>query len=142
MNSEILKMAIPVLKPLFIIVSIWLLIRGLNYPGGGFMAGLIAGSSFVLEFLAFDKLVLTRKRRNQALIFITLGIVLVLFSALAGLFIKGHLLEGLWVNAYLPEIEFSLKLGTPLVFNIGIYFSILGFVYIVFTSMMEEWIWK
>lgn len=106
------------------------------------MAGLIAGSSFVLEFLAFDKLVLTRKRRNQALIFITLGIVLVLFSALAGLFIKGHLLEGLWVNAYLPEIEFSLKLGTPLVFNIGIYFSILGFVYIVFTSMMEEWIWK
>lgn len=142
MNSEILKMAIPVLKPLFIMVSVWLLIRGHNYPGGGFIAGLIAGSSFILEYLAFDSSVLTRGRRNQAMVFVIVGILFLLASAVTGLIASDYLLEGLWSWIHIPELEFTLRIGTPLLFNFGVYFSITGFIHIVFTSMMEEWIWK
>ncbi|MFP4018869.1 MAG: MnhB domain-containing protein [Bacteroidales bacterium] len=142
MNSEILKMAIPVLKPLFIVVSVWLLIRGHNYPGGGFIAGLIAGSSFVLEYLAFDSSVLTRGRKNQAMVFVIVGMVFILASAVTGLVVSDYVMEGLWTRIHISELEFNLRIGTPLLFNFGIYFSVTGFIHIVFTSMMEEWIWK
>lgn len=37
------------------LVSIYVMVRGHNAPGGGFAGGLIAGSAFVLRYLADRK---------------------------------------------------------------------------------------
>jgi L-alanine-DL-glutamate epimerase-like enolase superfamily enzyme len=54
MNSLILRTAARYLLPLLILFSIFLLFRGHNEPGGGFVAGLVAAAAFALYALAAD----------------------------------------------------------------------------------------
>jgi hypothetical protein len=42
----------------------------------------------------------------------------------------------------LPLVDATLKLGTPLMFDLGVYLAVIGFIYFIFNSMMEEWQWK
>lgn len=142
MNSIILKMASVVLKPLFIIVSVWLLLRGHNAPGGGFIGGLIAGSAFMFKPLSYDTEYLTEKDSFWARFYLALGMLLVTCSALVGIFAQGIILEGVWLKFGLPGFNAQIKLGTPLLFDIGVYFTVIGFIYVVFISLMEEWQWK
>ena len=142
MNSIILKIASQVLKPLFLLVSVWLLLRGHDYPGGGFIGGLIAGSALIFKPLsAFPSENLFQQSDNTPYSFLVLGMGSVLISASIGYITEGAILEGQWVKTYLPGLDVDLKLGTPLLFDIGIYFTVVGFIYLIITSMMEEWEW-
>jgi len=142
MNSAILKMAVKVLKPLFLAVSIWLLLRGHNYPGGGFIGGLIAGSALIFEPLAFDQGSGAGKRHTQPLPFLAMGIASIFISALIPILKKQSLLEGQWLKSAPAFLPASVKVGTPLLFDIGVYFIVIGFIYLIFTTIMEEWQWK
>lgn len=142
MKSEILKLGAEVLKYLFVIVSIWLLLRGHNYPGGGFIAGLIAGSALIFKPLAFEIESMREGSKNQGFIFLALGLGLVLISAVSGLLIHNSVLEGIWLKIPLFFSEKPFKLGTPLIFDVGVYFTVIGFLFLIVISMMEEWKWK
>ena len=53
MTSTILQTATRVLMPLLLLFAVFLLLRGHNQPGGGFVGGLVVASSFVLYSIAF-----------------------------------------------------------------------------------------
>jgi len=53
MTSSILQTATRVLMPLLLLFAVFLLLRGHNQPGGGFVGGLVVASSFVLYAIAF-----------------------------------------------------------------------------------------
>ena len=143
MNSRILKIASQVLKPLFLVVSLWLLLRGHNHPGGGFIAGLIAGSALVFEPLStVSPEKLRRQWGDNPYTFLVMGMTAILISAFTGLIADNTVLEAQWVIADLPLMQESLKVGTPMLFELGIYFAVIGFIYLVIISMMEEWQWN
>jgi len=142
MKSEILKLGAGVLKYLFLGVSVWLLLRGHNYPGGGFIAGLIAGSALIFKPLAFEIESMHVESKKRGVVFMTVGLGLVLISAFTGLFIDGSVLDGVWVKIPLFFSSEPLKLGTPLLFDFGVYFTVIGFLFLIVISMMEEWQWK
>ena len=52
MRSTILSAAIKFILPLILLVSIFLLVRGHNEVGGGFVGGLVAAAGFVLVVIA------------------------------------------------------------------------------------------
>jgi multicomponent Na+:H+ antiporter subunit B len=54
MRTPILQTAINLLMPLFFLFSLYLLFRGHNEPGGGFIGGLIGGIAFVFHAMVFD----------------------------------------------------------------------------------------
>jgi multicomponent Na+:H+ antiporter subunit B len=142
MNSVILKIASQVLKPLFLLVSVWLLLRGHNYPGGGFIGGLIAGSALIFKPLsAFPSENLFQQSGSAPYSFLTIGMASILISASVGYITDSAILEGQWIKTYLSGLDVDLKLGTPLLFDIGIYFTVIGFIYLIIISMMEEWEW-
>jgi multicomponent Na+:H+ antiporter subunit B len=142
MRSEIFKLGAEVLKYLFVIVSIWLLLRGHNYPGGGFIAGLIAGSALIFKPLAFEIESMRAGSKKRGFVFLALGLGLVFLSAVAGLLIHDSVLEGIWLKIPMFLFEKPFKLGTPIVFDIGVYFTVIGFLFLIVISMMEEWKWK
>lgn len=142
MKSEILKLGAGVLKYLFLIVSVWVLLRGHNFPGGGFIGGLIAGSALIFKPLAFEIESMRVESRQSGVVFLTLGLSLVLISAVTGLLTEGSVLKGMWSKIPLFFTEEPFKLGTPLIFDIGVYFTVIGFLFLVVISMMEEWRWK
>ena len=53
MNSILLNTATRYVSPLLLLLSLILLYRGHNLPGGGFIGGLMAASSFIL--LAYSR---------------------------------------------------------------------------------------
>src|SRR6478609_2592190 len=53
MTSSILQTAVRLLMPLLLLFAVFLLLRGHNQPGGGFVGGLVVALSFVLYSIAF-----------------------------------------------------------------------------------------
>jgi multicomponent Na+:H+ antiporter subunit B len=52
MRTIILSIAIRLLIPLFLFFSLYILFRGHNYPGGGFIGGLIGSIGFIFHAMA------------------------------------------------------------------------------------------
>jgi len=142
MKSVILQLGVKTLKYIFLVVSVWLLLRGHNQPGGGFIGGLIAGSALIFKPLAFEIESLRGKGNKLSATYATIGLSTVLVSATLGILVNGLMLDGLWWKLAVPFTGQTLKLGTPLLFDIGVYFTVIGFLFFIVTSMMEEWQWK
>ena len=53
MNSVIFRTSAHVLLPFMLSLSVIVLLRGHNEPGGGFVGGLLAASGFALHAMAF-----------------------------------------------------------------------------------------
>lgn len=125
MITPILKTAIRLLMPLFMIFSLYLLFRGHNEPGGGFIGGLIAAIGFVFHALAYDSDTTLRVFRLNPTFLIALGLLLALVSGLMGMFAGYPFMKALWADFYLPIIG---RPGTPILFDLGVYLVVIGIV--------------
>ena len=137
MTSLILSTASRLLLPLFLAFSIFILLRGHNEPGGGFVGGLIAAAAFALHAIAYD----VEKTRSLLAInprgLIVLGLFLALSSGMISLFIGEPFLTGQWVKISFGSIG-ELDLGTPLFFDIGVYLTVIGVTLTIILSLAEE----
>ncbi len=114
------------LSPILAVLTLWLLWRGHNDPGGGFIAGLVAATIVQLQILSRDERTVRRVLGPWLHPLTGAGLLLAAGSALLGLF-SGPLFTGLWTKPELGPWTFSL--GTPLLFDIGVFlvvFSVVG----------------
>lgn len=136
MKSLILKTISGLLFALLLLISIYLFIRGHNEPGGGFIGGLVGAGAFVLFIIAYGPADARRILRFDPKSLIGWGL---LFAALSGIismvFGKAYL-TGMWTMPVLFGTE--LHLGTPLIFDIGVYLVVIGFTLAVIYSLEEE----
>lgn len=137
MNSVILRMAAQILKPILLVFSVFVLMRGHNAPGGGFVGGLVAACAFVLQMIAFDSAAARRHLRLEPYLFLGMGLWFALTSGLISLFQGKPFLTGLWAEVHLPVIG-VLKLGTPVLFDLGVYCVVLGAVLFIFLPLKDE----
>ena len=137
----ILELAVRHLKPAMILFSVFILFRGHNYPGGGFIAALMAGSGMVLEAITRMNTTDHKRLSKRSVDFISSGLSIILLSAITGPLAGKPILTGLWGEIDLPLLP-SLKAGTPLLFDTGVYFIVTGVMVIVFIEILEELEWK
>ena len=141
MNSTILKLASGYIRGLMLTFAIILLIRGHNDPGGGFIGGLLAGLSIVYKVYAFDFYTAKQKLIIQPLQYLAIGLTTIVLSTLPSL-IKGlDFMTGVWWKFGSPDF-FELKIGTPFIFDIGVFFSVVGVVLLFMFSLNTEDKWK
>jgi multicomponent Na+:H+ antiporter subunit B len=74
MTSLILSTAARYLLPLLLLFSLFILVRGHNEPGGGFIGGLIAAAAFALNAIAFDAGTTRRTLRLDPRMLIPIGL--------------------------------------------------------------------
>ncbi len=134
MKTEILRIAARHLKPFLLLLSLLVFYRGHNEPGGGFIGGLLAGMALVLYAGAYGVEKARALRLAKPLFFMGLGIGLALLSTLPGYFAKGQFMAAVWWEL----ASLKIKLGTPLLFDLGVYFTVAGMLVKVIFSMMEE----
>jgi multicomponent Na+:H+ antiporter subunit B len=135
MISLILSTASKILLPVLLLFSFFVLIRGHYEPGGGFVGGLVAASAFAL-FAISNGVVEAKRLFPHAKLFIVLGLFFALFSGLLSVFFGQIAFTGLWSEFALPVIG---KISTPLLFDIGVYFVVVGFATsTIFTLKMKE----
>jgi multicomponent Na+:H+ antiporter subunit B len=137
MTSLILSTAARYLLPLLVVFSLFILIRGHNEPGGGFIGGLVAAAAFALNAVAFDARSTRRTLRIDPRMLIPAGISIALLSGIISLFLGEPFMTGKWLTVSVPGLE-QLDIGTPLVFDCGVYLLVLGVALTMILTLAEE----
>jgi multicomponent Na+:H+ antiporter subunit B len=138
MNSLILQIASKYLKAILMAFAVVALLRGHNYPGGGFIGGLLAALSIVYSSLAFSSEDIKKRLWIQPEQYIGMGLLLILLSFLPSLFQKEPLMKGVWATIEVPIIN-EIKIGTPLIFDIGVFLAVIGVILMfLFTLSMKK----
>ena len=136
MNSLILRSVAGALVPLQLVFSLFLLLRGHNEPGGGFSAGLVVGAAIALHALAFTPRLTRRLLRVEPLSIAGVGLLVALVSGVFGLLAGGAYMEGQWLELELAGTHWDL--GTPLLFDVGVYLLVIGTGAAVLLTLMED----
>ncbi len=137
MESIILQIAARHMRPLLIGLSLIVLYRGHNEPGGGFIGGLMFGAAYILYAMAFGV------DRTQKSIFFNpinltaVGLFIALISGMPALLLGDSFMTGEWYTFFQGTLM-ELKLGTPLLFDVGVYLTVAGMLMLVMFSLMEE----
>lgn len=134
-DSLILSTAMKYLIPLLLIFSFFLLLRGHNEPGGGFVGGLIAAAAYALYTIANGVDNAKQFLRVKPIFLIALGLLIAISSGLISFFVDKVFMTGLWLKNEIPVIG---KIGTPILFDVGVYFLVLGIVTKIIFSLAEE----
>jgi multicomponent Na+:H+ antiporter subunit B len=134
--SLILRTATRFLMTLLLLFSLFLLLRGHNEPGGGFVGGLVAGAAYVLYAISYDVASARRLLRLDPHALVGMGLLLAAGSGVAGLATGKAFLTGLWTSLRVGES--TADLSTVLVFDIGVYLTVLGTVLTILFSLLEE----
>lgn len=127
MNDPILRTAHRHLLPVVLVLSLIVLWRGHNLPGGGFIGGLIAAMGGVLIYLSEGREAARRMLRIEPERLLVIGLGLAFLSALAGLFAGVGFFAALWLPAFELPLLGKILLGTPLLFDVGVYLVVVGF---------------
>ena len=141
LRNIILEKIAGLFMKVMVIFSVYLLLRGHNNPGGGFIGGIIASSGFIFYAIIFGTDSLQRIIRLKPQIFIGIGLFLVLIAAMLPTFFSAEILTGLWIKADIPVLG-TLHAGTPLIFDIGVYGVVVGVILTIVISIMEVLKWN
>jgi multicomponent Na+:H+ antiporter subunit A len=122
-DSPILRAANLFLAPSMIIASLWLLVRGHNAVGGGFIGGLTAGAAVVLLYFSRGHQRIWQSRWLRALLLAGGGLLVALAYGLTGLIVTGAFLDGAKLT-----LPFGIEVAGSLVFDVGVYGVVIGMV--------------
>ena len=136
MESYILRAATRLLVGLILVFAVYLLFRGHNAPGGGFAGALIAGTGFALFAITEGPSAVRNALRIDPIVFIALGLLLAAGSGIVAV-IGGHpFLTGMWWPT--NPVEGAPIVGTPLVFDLGVFLIVLGTILTLVLQLEES----
>lgn len=137
MNSEILQIAARYLRWILITFAVIALFRGHNNPGGGFIGGLLAGLAIVYRGFAFNAFQVKEELKDRPEKYIAVGLAAILLSFLPSVLLNKTLMTGIWITIPVPFTE-GLKLGTPFLFDIGVFFGVIGVTLMFIFSLTQK----
>jgi multicomponent Na+:H+ antiporter subunit B len=134
-RSPVLYLAVRYLMPLLLIFSIFLLLRGHNEIGGGFVGGLVAAAAFMLYAIARSPGSARALLPFPPLISIIAGLFIAFISGLLGLFMDRPFMTGVWLADPIPVLG---KLGSPVLFDLGVYLLVIGICLHILLTLAED----
>jgi len=134
-ESLILSTAARLMLPLLLLFSIFLLLRGHYEPGGGFVGGLVAAAAFALYATAFGVESTREVLRIDPRVLIGAGVLVTAISGMFAWLFDDPYLTDVWLERPWPVLG---MVGTPLIFDIGVYFVVLGVVLKIIFVLAED----
>lgn len=108
------------------LVALYLLLRGHNLPGGGFIAGLASAISLILLSLALGVEALPRILRFDPARLAAAGLLLAAVTGAAPLVVGRPFLEHFHTHLHGVPLLGDVHVGTPLLFDTGVYLLVVG----------------
>ncbi|GEL71727.1 Na+/H+ antiporter subunit B [Myxococcus virescens] len=125
MNPVVMHTVARLMAPVLLLVSLVLAVRGHDIPGGGFVGGLMAATAFALLMVAFGRPAARKQLRVHPTRLAAAGLLVALFSGVPPMMKGRPFLSGIWGRLPVPGTD-GLKVGTPQLFDLGIYLVVLG----------------
>ncbi len=132
MNSLIFSTMLRYLIPTLWVVALWLLLRGHNNPGGGFIAGLVAASTIILRTLDSGWKSLSPRLRDNLFPLAGVGLGISILSGIFSMVIGNPFMTGRWTTL------FGIEMGTPQLFDVGVFVVVFTVVVSCTGLLLEE----
>ncbi|WP_236007931.1 Na+/H+ antiporter subunit A [Nakamurella leprariae] len=136
-RSLLLEVVTRLIFHVIVVFSLFVLFVGHDEPGGGFAAGLIVGLALALRYLAGGAFELGEAAPVDAGILMGIGLLITSVMAVFGLLTGGAALQSTIFEADVAVLG-HLKFVTSSLFDIGVYFVVIGLVLDVLRSMGAE----
>ncbi len=131
------------LLPLALLVSIFILLRGHNLPGGGFIAGLITAVALVMQYLANGTTWTQARLPTNMHVVIGSGLLIALMTGLASWIFDHPFLTSTFGHLDWPVIG-EFELASAIAFDLGVYLVVVGatlliLVYLGMVHRQSHW---
>ncbi|WP_212523831.1 Na+/H+ antiporter subunit B [Actibacterium sp. MT2.3-13A] len=138
MNSVILKAGTKYLVGLLLLVSVFMLLRGHNAPGGGFIGGLLGATGFVLYAIACGTAQARAALRLAPRTIAAAGLGVALASGAIAALAGEAFFTGQWLFLGAGETGKGLPISSVLLFDIGVYLVVFGAILTLVFALEEE----
>ncbi|MES0882939.1 Na(+)/H(+) antiporter subunit B [Roseibium sp. SCP14] len=136
MRTVIFRTIAPYLAALMVLFSIFVLLRGHNEPGGGFIGGLIAASALAIFGIACGVASVRRAIVFHPMSISGFGLFIGALAGTLSFFQNQPFMTSQWLIFDLFDVE--IPLSTPLVFDIGVYLVVVGAISSIALSLEER----
>ena len=136
MNTLIFRTAAPFLSALMMLFSIFVLLRGHNAPGGGFIGGLIAASAIAIFGIAMGVSAVRRAIYFHPLAIAGAGLLMSTLSGLVSIFARAPFMTAHWIYPEIYGVE--IPISTVTTFDIGVYLVVFGAISSIFLALEER----
>lgn len=122
-DSYILRSFYPIIFWIINLFALFVFFKGHNAPGGGFIAGIASAISLVFLYIIEGQDCL--KRIPNPVSLAAIGLFIAYGTALAPVVVgQAFLMHTMW-HLHLPILG-DLHIGTPALFDLGVYFVVIG----------------
>ncbi|MEP3437421.1 MAG: Na(+)/H(+) antiporter subunit B [Hoeflea sp.] len=136
MRTVIFRSIAPFLTSLMVLFSIFVLLRGHNEPGGGFIGGLIAASALAIYGIACGVAPVRRAIYFHPMAIAAFGLFMSAGAGVLSVFAGVPYMSGLWIYPHLFGVE--LALSSVLVFDVGVYLVVVGAISSIALALEER----
>ncbi len=123
--------------PVIILVSLFLLLRGHDRPGGGFVAGLTLAVAFILQYMAFGTRWVEDRLRILPVRWIGAGLLLAALTGAAAWLFGRPFLTSYFGYAELPFIG-KVPTASALAFDLGVFALVVGATVLVLIALAHQ----
>jgi multicomponent K+:H+ antiporter subunit A len=129
-----LSMLMRPLLPFALTVSVYILLRGHNLPGGGFVAGLITSVALVMQYLANGIASAQPRMPGRPTRFLALGLLLAAGVGVASWPFGRPFLTSAHGHIRLPLLG-EIELASAMIFDLGVYIVVVTVVLTVLSGL-------
>jgi multicomponent K+:H+ antiporter subunit A len=122
------------LLPLALVVSVYILLRGHNLPGGGFIAGLVTSVALILQYIASGVAWTQARLRFDFRSLIAGGVLLAALTGLGSWAFGRPFLTSAFGHFRLPLLG-ELELATAMLFDLGVYLTVVGATLLILANL-------
>ena len=119
-----------------VVFALWLLWKGHNAPGGGFIGGLLTAAAILLRLMASGRAASGLRSERTVLVAVA-GLAIALAGAGTPALLGYPFFQQAFEHFHLPLIG-DLELATALVFDVGVYVVVIGTIVTVITALTER----
>jgi multicomponent K+:H+ antiporter subunit A len=122
------------LLPMALMVAAWLFLRGHNQPGGGFIAGLVAGVALILQYITEGSRETDRRMGWNLVGVIGAGVLIAALTGLASWLLGYPFLTSTYGYVTLPVIG-TFELASAMLFDLGVFLGVVGTVLLILSGI-------
>jgi len=135
-HAQLLQTVTRLLLPMTLMFGIYILLRGHNAPGGGFIAGLIIASALMTQYLAQGIDSSERALKVPTHGAIALGLFLALATGLGSIVLGYPFLTSAFTHLHLPVVG-DVEVASAMLFDLGVFFVVMGASVLMLTQMAK-----
>ena len=125
------------LFPAIVIFALYLLIRGHDLPGGGFVAGITMSAALILQYMASGTRRIEARLRVQPLTWIGLGLLIAIGTG-AGAWLFGHPFLTTWFSYIEVPVIGEVPVATALLFDLGVFLLVIGATALILIAIAHQ----